>query len=90
MTGVVGLAVVSVMSAWGIDLNAVSLVNLVVSLGIAMEFCAHVARVFVNVGSGLPIDRPSGQKERDERMGIALVDVGPSVGYFGQSRGGSL
>ena len=93
VTGVVGLTIVSVMGmmgAWGINLNAVSLVNLVISLGIAVEFCAHVARAFMNVGSGLPVDHPSGQKERDERMGIALVDVGPSVSYFGQSRGGSL
>jgi Niemann-Pick C1 protein len=82
VTGVVGLTIVSVMGVmgvWGINLNAVSLVNLVISLGIAVEFCAHVARAFMNVGSGLPIDHPSGQKERDERMGIALVDVGPSV-----------
>ena len=82
VTGVVGLTIVSVMGvmgAWGISLNAVSLVNLVISLGIAVEFCAHVARAFMNVGSGLPVDHPSGQKERDERMGIALVDVGPSV-----------
>jgi len=82
VTGVVGLTIASVMGVmgvWGISLNAISLVNLVISLGIAVEFCAHVARAFMNVGSGLPIDHPSGQKERDERMGIALIDVGPSV-----------
>jgi Niemann-Pick C1 protein len=93
VTGVVGLTIVSVMGVmgvWGINLNAVSLVNLVISLGIAVEFCAHVARAFMNVGSGLPVDHPSGQKERDERMGIALVDVGPSVSCFGQSCSGSI
>ncbi|KAG6880077.1 hypothetical protein C0992_006889 [Termitomyces sp. T32_za158] len=82
VTGVVGLTVVSVMGVmplWGISLNAISLVNLVISLGIAVEFCAHVARAFMSAGSGLPIDHPAGQKERDERMWIALVDVGPSV-----------
>jgi len=87
VTGVVGLTIVSVMGVmgvWGISLNAVSLVNLVISLGIAVEFCAHVARAFMNVGSGLPVDHPTGQRERDERMGIALVDVGPSVSCFGQ------
>ena len=91
VTGVVGLTIVSVMGVmgvWGINLNAVSLVNLVISLGIAVEFCAHVARAFMNVGSGLPVDHPSGQKERDERMGIALVDVGPSVSFFGWTRSG--
>lgn len=84
VTSVVALTTVSVMGVmgvWGINLNAVSLVNLVISLGIAVEFCAHVARAFMNVGSGLPVDHPEGQKERDERMGLALVDVGPSVSF---------
>jgi Niemann-Pick C1 protein len=82
VTGVVALTVVSVMGAmpiFGISLNAISLVNLVISLGIAVEFCAHIARAFMSAGSGLPIDHPAGQKERDERMWTALVDVGPSV-----------
>lgn len=73
------LSVMGIMGVWGINLNAVSLVNLVISLGIAVEFCAHVARSFMNVGSGLPADHPEGQKERDERMSSALIDVGPSV-----------
>ncbi|KAF9221917.1 multidrug efflux transporter AcrB transmembrane domain-containing protein [Gyrodon lividus] len=82
VTGVVALTVVTVMgvmAVWGINLNAISLVNLVISLGIAVEFCAHVARAFMSAGSGLPVDYPAGQKERDERMWTALVDVGPSV-----------
>ncbi|GJE84117.1 multidrug efflux transporter AcrB transmembrane domain-containing protein [Phanerochaete sordida] len=82
VTGVVALTVVTVMGVmgvWRISLNAISLVNLVISLGIAVEFCAHVARAFMSSGSGLPIDHPAGQKERDERMWTALVDVGPSV-----------
>lgn len=82
VTGVVALTVVSVMgvmAVWGISLNAISLVNLVISLGIAVEFCAHVARAFMSAGSGLPADHPAGQKERDERMWTALVEVGPSV-----------
>ncbi|KAF7301480.1 SSD domain-containing protein [Mycena indigotica] len=82
VTTVVGLTVVSVMGVmalWGISLNAISLVNLVISLGIAVEFCAHIARAFMSAGSGLPMDHPAGQRERDERMWTALVDVGPSV-----------
>ncbi|CCL99443.1 uncharacterized protein FIBRA_01461 [Fibroporia radiculosa] len=82
VTGTVALTVISVMGVmgvWGIMLNAISLVNLVISLGIAVEFCAHVARAFMSAGTGLPVDHPSGQKERDERMWTALVDVGPSV-----------
>ncbi|KAG8811959.1 hypothetical protein FRC17_002264, partial [Serendipita sp. 399] len=82
VTAVVALTVVNcmgVMGIWGISLNALSLVNLVISLGIAVEFCSHIARAFMGVGSILPADHPNGQRERDERMWSALVDVGPSV-----------
>ncbi|KIY45848.1 multidrug efflux transporter AcrB transmembrane domain-containing protein [Fistulina hepatica ATCC 64428] len=82
VTSVVALTVVDVMgvmAVWGIMLNAISLVNLVISLGIAVEFCAHVARAFMSTSSSLQPDQPEGQKERDERMFSALVEVGPSV-----------
>lgn len=85
VTGAVALTVLNVMgvmAVWGINLNAISLVNLVISLGIAVEFCAHVARAFMSAGPSLPADYPAGQKERDERMWTALVDVGPSVRCF--------
>jgi len=85
VTAVVALTVVNVMGVmgvWSISLNAISLVNLVISLGISVEFCAHIARAFMSSGSGLPVDHPAGQKERDERMWTALVDVGPSVRIF--------
>ena len=71
--------IMGVMGAWGISLNGLSLVNLVISLGIAVEFNAHIARAFMGAGTGLPVDLLSRQKERDERMWTALVDVGPSV-----------
>ncbi|KAG8906478.1 hypothetical protein FRB99_006793 [Tulasnella sp. 403] len=82
VTGVVALTVVNVMgvmSVWGISLNAISLVNLVISLGIAVEFCSHIARSFMSAGAGLPVDHPSAYKERNERVWTALGDVGPSV-----------
>ena len=34
------------MYLWGISLNAVSLVNLIMSTGISVEFCSHIARAF--------------------------------------------
>lgn len=71
--------VMGLMGFWGISLNAISLVNLVISLGIAVEFCSHIARAFMGAGQGLPYDHPSGGKERDERAQTALVDVGPAV-----------
>lgn len=62
-----------------LSLNAISLVNLVISLGIAVEFCSHIARGYMSSASTLAADGPSGQKERDERVFATLVDVGPSV-----------
>ncbi|KAG9010875.1 hypothetical protein FRB94_009577 [Tulasnella sp. JGI-2019a] len=84
VTIVVALTVVNVMGvmgAWGISLNAISLVNLVISLGIAVEFCSHIARAFMNAGPGpgIPVDHPEGKKERNDRVWAALGDVGPSV-----------
>ena len=44
---------------WHITLNAVSLVNLVMAVGISVEFCSHLTRAFsVNVGANR-IDRAS-------------------------------
>lgn len=72
--------VMGVMGVWHISLNPISLVNLVISVGIAVEFCSHIARAFMGAaGGGLPYDHPAGQKDRDERAWTALVDVGSSV-----------
>lgn len=73
------LNVMGIMGVWGISLNALSLVNLVISLGIAVEFCSHIARAFMNAGPGLPPEDPSSQKDRDHRVWVALTEVGPSV-----------
>ncbi|RUP21196.1 sterol-sensing domain of SREBP cleavage-activation-domain-containing protein [Jimgerdemannia flammicorona] len=59
--------VLGAMTVWNISLNAVSLVNLVICVGISVEFCCHIARGFV-VGTG----------SREERAFKSLVDVGSS------------
>lgn len=60
--------VIGVMTVWGVSLNAVSLVNLVICVGISVEFCCHVARGFM-VASG----------SQEERAGKSMIDVGSSV-----------
>jgi hypothetical protein len=57
------------MYLWNIELNAVSLVNLVMSVGISLEFCAHICRDFVL----------SSQRSRLKRAEHALADMGSSV-----------
>lgn len=73
-------SVAGVMGFWGISLNAISLVNLVISLGIAVEFCSHIARAFMGAGTGVAYEK-EGKREKDDRAFAALVDVGPSVCY---------
>lgn len=74
---------------WGISLNAVSLVNLVVGVGISVEFCSHLVRVFVFSGA------PSRLKRSQEALtkmgssilsGITLTDCGILVLAFAKSQ----
>ena len=66
--GMVSVNIMGAMVILGIDLNAVSLVNLVMSVGISVEFCAHLIRAFM-VRHGT----------RTERAHHALVDMGVSI-----------
>ncbi|KAG0341177.1 hypothetical protein BG000_010008 [Podila horticola] len=71
VVGVVGMIMVDVvgsMAVMGVSLNAISLVNLVICVGISVEFCSHIARATVEA-EGTP----------DERVFGALVEVGSSV-----------
>ncbi|KAI5940186.1 NPC intracellular cholesterol transporter 1 [Manis javanica] len=58
-----------IMWLWGISLNAVSLVNLVMSCGISVEFCSHITRAFTVSVKG----------SRVERAEEALSHMGSSV-----------
>ncbi|BGP36957.1 niemann-Pick type C-related protein 1 [Rhodotorula kratochvilovae] len=74
------VSVLGSMGAWGVSLNPLSLVNLVISIGIAVEFCAHLARAFMGaLGGGVPFHHPAAKRDRDERAVAALEDVGASV-----------
>ncbi|XP_076325889.1 NPC intracellular cholesterol transporter 1-like isoform X2 [Tachypleus tridentatus] len=54
---------------WNISLNAVSLVNLVVGIGISVEFCSHITRLFAL----------SSQVTKVERARTVLEEIGSSV-----------
>uniref|UniRef100_W8BF01 Niemann-Pick C1 protein n=1 Tax=Ceratitis capitata TaxID=7213 RepID=W8BF01_CERCA len=68
MVLIILINMLGMMWAWGITLNAVSLVNLVVCIGIGVEFVAHIIRSYKN-GSG----------SRKERAREALIVTGSSV-----------
>ncbi|KAL3655161.1 hypothetical protein CASFOL_000947 [Castilleja foliolosa] len=60
--------ILGIMAILDIQLNALSVVNLVMSVGIAVEFCVHLTHAFV-VASG----------DRNQRMQEALTTMGASV-----------
>lgn len=58
-----------IMYFWDIALNAISLVNLVMAIGISVEFCSHIVRAFL----------VSGQPCRVSRSEESLATMGSSV-----------
>ncbi|XP_053383047.1 NPC intracellular cholesterol transporter 1-like [Mercenaria mercenaria] len=61
--------IMGMMYLWDITLNALSLVNLVMAIGISVEFCSHIARAFA----------VSIQPDRVQRAKDALAHMGSSV-----------
>ncbi|KAK4935869.1 niemann-Pick type C-related protein 1, partial [Elasticomyces elasticus] len=76
--------IVGVMAIAGVSLNALSLVNLVICVGIAVEFCAHISRSFMFPSASI-LDRARSNNrlaetaDRDVRAWAAMVNVGGSV-----------
>lgn len=62
-----------------VSLNAVSLVNLIICVGIGFEFCAHIARAFMFPSRSLLDKARLRYRNRTARAWTALVNVGGSV-----------
>jgi len=71
--------IIGVMAIAGVSLNAVSLVNLVICVGIAVEFCAHIARAFTFPSKSVMERARNRFRGKDVRAWTALVNVGGSV-----------
>lgn len=71
--------IIGVMAIAGVSLNAVSLVNLVICVGIGVEFCAHIARAFMFPSKSIMERARHKFRGRDSRAWTALVNVGGSV-----------
>ncbi|VDL60014.1 unnamed protein product [Hymenolepis diminuta] len=65
----IDVSLLGLMSVWNININAISLVNLVVCTGIAVEFCSHIVRAYT----------VSTRKTRAERAHESLSEMGSSV-----------
>ncbi|KAI6783569.1 Niemann-Pick type C-related protein-like protein [Emericellopsis cladophorae] len=71
--------IMGAMSVFHVSLNAVSLVNLIICVGISVEFCAHIARAFMFPSCTVMQSNNNGFRGRDARAWTALVNVGGSV-----------
>ena len=71
--------IIGTMAVAGVSLNAVSLVNLVICVGIGVEFCAHIARAFMFPSRAIMDKAPTKFRGRDARAWTALTNVGGSV-----------
>lgn len=67
------------MALAGVSLNAVSLVNIIICVGIGVEFCAHIARAFTVPSTSILERAHSKFRGRQARAWAALVNVGGSV-----------
>lgn len=71
--------IMGAMAVFNVSLNAVSLVNLIICVGISVEFCAHIARAFMFPSRTVMESNNNGFLGRDARAWTALVNVGGSV-----------
>ncbi|KAK5078820.1 niemann-Pick type C-related protein 1 [Lithohypha guttulata] len=71
--------IMGVMALFNVSLNALSLVNLVICVGISVEFCAHISRAFMFPSKSVMERARSRFRGRDLRAWTALVNVGGSV-----------
>ncbi|RDL36510.1 Multidrug efflux transporter AcrB transmembrane-containing protein [Venustampulla echinocandica] len=71
--------IIGTMAVFNVSLNAVSLVNLVICVGIGVEFCAHIARAFMFPSRTVMQRVKNKFRGRDARVWTALVNVGGSV-----------
>ncbi|KAK5136783.1 hypothetical protein LTR08_002079 [Meristemomyces frigidus] len=71
--------IVGTMALANVSLNAVSLVNIIICVGIGVEFCAHIARAFTIPSASILERAPSVFRGKDARAWAALVNVGGSV-----------
>jgi Niemann-Pick C1 protein len=83
VTLVVGMtvsAIIGSMAVLGVSLNAVSLVNLIICVGISVEFTAHIARAFTFPSRATMEKAPRHRfRGRDARAWTAMVNVASSV-----------
>jgi len=79
--GVVGVLAVwnRVGSGYGVRINAVSVVNVVMATGLSVEFVVHIAAAFLTYHHPISAGRSSKSRSRETRAKHALSSMGASV-----------
>ncbi|EFA84746.1 Niemann-Pick C type protein [Heterostelium album PN500] len=68
--GLVSIDLLGIMTLWSVNLNAVSVVNVVMAIGISIEFCVHIAHAFIHAPKHL---------SKDEKAKFAVSEIGSSI-----------
>ncbi|KAN0030141.1 hypothetical protein ACTA71_009902 [Dictyostelium dimigraforme] len=68
--GMICVDLLGIMALWNISLNAVSVVNVVMAIGIGIEFCVHIASTFINAPKHF---------SRDQKAKYAVTEMGSSI-----------
>ncbi|ODV95234.1 hypothetical protein PACTADRAFT_2939 [Pachysolen tannophilus NRRL Y-2460] len=75
--------IAGIMSLWNISLNAVSLVNLIICIGLAVEFCTHIARGYTFQDRTLISPESQAESKINDTQSIrafnTLINIGGSV-----------
>ena len=68
LVAMIEIDLIGAMYLWNISLNAVSVVNMVMAIGISVEFCVHITHSFCKL-----------EGSRSERAMRALIETGSSI-----------
>ncbi|KAI0465065.1 hypothetical protein LJB42_000283 [Komagataella kurtzmanii] len=72
-----------IMALWGINLNAVSLVNILICVGLSVEFCTHIVRGFTigdpAINFNTSLDTTYAFSSKQSRAFKSLTTIGGSV-----------
>ena len=64
----VDIDILGLMWLWGVSIDSVAIINLVLAIGLSVDYSVHLAHAFATA-----------QGTRQERVEKALIDVGPAV-----------
>jgi hypothetical protein len=67
---VIDVDLIGMLPVWGLELNSITSINLVMAIGIVVDYSLHIVHSFTLQDTALP---------RRDRVERALVEIGPSV-----------